>query len=258
MKPMDRRQFAQLVSATGVMLVSIQVMSCGEQSQSNAANDLGGDFSTPEKVTVYDIKMEGWSNLGSGMLGMLRAPLKAQVIADHVEVTLPYDQDPHGHKFTLTKEHLLQLRHGKRVEVNTTMALGHNHKVVIDPVARRVPNTGIEVSYNPPGEGTSEAPTEVFAAIDNANEPSLYVASPEELQENSVSYCFATKSECDTNPDLWKNLSPMTGPSGNKMYNSAEGLPLSDTKSQWDVSVKAQTKLGKSIIKRLQLMKIIP
>jgi hypothetical protein len=90
-------------------------------------------------VTMQDIRMEGWSTLGSGFLGENGA-LSTNLIKANKTVTLNYTQDSHGHKFTLTPEHFLQLRQGKVVEVITTEAQGHKHMVRMNP-ARVVPSS---------------------------------------------------------------------------------------------------------------------
>jgi hypothetical protein len=41
--------------------------------------------------------------------------------------------DSHGHTYSLTEAHYLDLLKGKKIQVVTTVAQGHDHKVLIDP-----------------------------------------------------------------------------------------------------------------------------
>jgi hypothetical protein len=54
--------------------------------------------------------------------------------------------DSHGHTYALTEAHYLDLIKGKKIQVETTVAQGHNHKVLIDP-AKPIKNAK-EVSIN--------------------------------------------------------------------------------------------------------------
>lgn len=129
----SRRMFLQVLGYSGAF-VTVAACRVSEDGSGALADPVTPADDDPEiiMVSLQDILTEGWSTLGSGFLGF-NGPLKAQLIKDNKAVTLPYVQDPHGHKFTLTPDHFAQLRLGKTVDVTTTVALGHRHIVRINP-----------------------------------------------------------------------------------------------------------------------------
>jgi hypothetical protein len=135
----SRRKF---LKAFGLLGVSFGLVKC--HSATSLLHDQGVDPNasvapqpTPAPVSaatveMQDVIMEGWSTLGSGFLGFNGA-LKTKYISANKTVELPYTQDSHGHKFTLTPANFADLRKGKIVEVFTTIAQGHKHMVRMNP-----------------------------------------------------------------------------------------------------------------------------
>lgn len=132
---MDRRKFVRAVTGSGVVAWTVRaqvtVYALGEGGEARA-----------EKV--YDLNMVGYSIYDGQMLGPTGVLTATQIVAGKA-LNLPYTQDDHGHKFDLTEQHLKDLIVGKSVEVETTVAQDHKHKVKIDP-SNHANENGIEAS----------------------------------------------------------------------------------------------------------------
>lgn len=243
---MDRRNFSKLVASAGVLCVSIQVVGCGESPEAAAqGSTLKADGTG--SIQVWDLTMEGWSNLGSGFLGNT-GTLKAKQIAAGVQITLNYVQDPHGHTFTLTAGHFKQLLRGEAVDVITTEAEGHDHRVHIDPKNHAPGSTPLTI---PLDSGVVE---KLWANLPEGERQSLYVASSAELVDDSVEYCMDAQAACDANPSLWKRMARHALRQDKQIYKT-DALSLSG--SEQLVSVRGTNKKDSKLLKFvLKLTKI--
>lgn len=120
---------------------AVSITSCRARTDAQLREDSG------EAASLRDIKMLGYSAYSGDLLGE-NGLLKAEVIEAAKQITLPYIQDDHGHMFNLSPENFAAIKSGTVVEVMTTEAQGHHHKVVIDPanvVIRDHANGGSEL-----------------------------------------------------------------------------------------------------------------
>jgi hypothetical protein len=251
MSNMNRRQFSSMITLSGLGLVATKLTGCGP----NAASDTK-DFDqsrtvsdTAYSIVVYDLLMEGHSNLGSGYLGP-NGTLKATTIAAGTAITLNYIQDPHGHKFTLTTADFDRLKKGERIEVNTTVAQGHDHRVIIDP-KKKAPDANSVVIADP----TKPETEKIYATIEEKDEPNLFVQGSKPLDPASVEYCLDTKENCSKDQTLWKKSKVHVDASDRQVLVSEQTLSLDLTKQEIPLMVRGKLKENSRLIETI--MKLV-
>jgi len=246
MSSMNRRQFSSMITLSGLGLVAFKLTGCGSSDSSNVRdfNQSGSDANPSYSIVVYDLLMEGHSNLGSGYLGP-NGILKATVIAAGTAVTLNYIQDPHGHQFTLSPADFERLKKGERVAVDTTMALGHNHKVIIDP-NKKAPNANSVVIPDPSKPDTEAE--KIYASIEEADEPHLYVQGSKALDPHSVEYCLDTKDNCTSDQTLWKQSKVHLDSSDRQVLVSEQSLILDKSHQEIPLMIRGKLKENSRII----------
>lgn len=231
---MQRREFFQLMGAAGFSLLVVKIQGCAQVTQDGF---LSTNKSAPDDavILIYDIQMLGYSTLGSGYLGK-DGILRATSIRDSLPLNLNYIQDSHGHKFSITPEDFAKLKRGEAVEIITTEAQGHKHKVVIDP-KNRVPGSapisvavgpvsadiGLQISMN---DGNKDRVYSMLSNEQNSNNPRLYVAPTTELDENSVQYCLNLAEVCAADASKWKKLNRFAQRPDKQIFVAAENLVL--------------------------------
>lgn len=237
---MKRREFFKLMASTSASYMVLKLTACGPAAAGEGA--LRVDVKDGDTVVIYDMEMEGWSTLGTGMLGP-NGTLKAGVVEANKTITLDYVQDPHGHKFTLTPEHFTKLRKGQPISVFTTKADDHYHEVRIDPRKNRIPGSaGITMPVDPAagGAGDSSSKASGYATLDEKDK--LYVAGTEDLDEASVEYCQDTPENCDDDTGSWNPMKRYAARRDKQIFVSDDILTLDDAKSELPLSVRAKTK----------------
>ncbi len=249
MSNMNRRQFSSMITISGLGLVAMKLTGCGPSSQSNvrSTEESGSDSSKLYSITVYDLIMEGHSNLGSGYLGP-NGTLKATTIAAGVAVTLNYIQDPHGHKFDITPADFDRLKKGEKIEINTTMAQGHNHRVIIDP-SKKVPN-GNSVVIADPTMPKPEA-EKIWATIEEKDEPHLYVQGSKPLDPSSVEYCIDTKDACNSDQTLWKKSKLHLDTNERQVLMSEDSLILDASKQEIPLMIRGKLKENSRLVETI-------
>jgi hypothetical protein len=250
MSKLDRRQFASLMSLTGIglMVAPMSMLTgCGTEQTSRThsdANDSNATASVLYGVTVYDLMMHGYSNLGSGFLGQTGI-LKATMIRDGKAVTLNYIQDGDGHKFSLTPEDFEKLKKGQVVTVNTTKANGHDHRVVIDP-KNRAPNAQSVEIPDP-----SNPVESIFVSVEEADEPRLFMQGSKPLDPASVEYCLDTKQACAADANLWNKSKIHLDQAGRQVLVSENGVMLDLNKAELPLVVRGKMKDSAGIIETI-------
>ncbi len=250
----SRRDFFDSVGRIRVMLVAVKVLGCDGSRSKGLTSNVREDVVPPaQTVTIYDVQMEGWSNLGSGMLGMLPDPLLATLIAANVTITLNYTQDPHGHQFTLSQAQLLRLRHGERVEVDTTFALDHNHKVVIDPIKNRVQGTQLVVPYNP--DATTSGEPVIFASVTQDDAPVILATAKDKgVKVDQMEICVGSTSQCTDEATIWNPMNKVSLSNGTSAYSFNDTQLILTGESPIDLSVRARVQgMASRLLQRLQL-----
>lgn len=245
MTSLNRRSFTRALSLSGFAYLGFRLTGCGPSaSETRIADD--GTVYAGETVTMYDLRMEAWSTLGSGQLGFT-GTLKASQIKENKQLDLAYTQDPHGHAFVLTKDDLAKLRRGQAIRVITTEALGHKHEVRIDPVKNRVPGSeGITMPVDPDAVLPSE---KLYAKLDESSTPSLYVAGSAEMDPESVEYCVATRERCAADQTLWRRMRTYVATGRTDQVFVSDGtLPLDSAFLEQGLSLKAKTRSGGTIV----------
>jgi hypothetical protein len=252
MTRLDRRSFARGLSLSGLAFLGFKLTGCGpevlERADSRIADD--GTVFAGETVTIFDLRMQAWSTLGSGQLGFTGV-LRASQVKDDATLVLPYTQDPDGHKFTLAKEDLRKLRRGQRVSVITTVAQGHTHEVRIDPVADKVQGSeGITMPVDPDATTTPPpADEKLFAAFDETATPTLYTAGSAEMDPASMEYCLDAKERCAADATLWRRMKTYVS-SGRpqQMFASEVVLAPDLTLAEQSLSVRGKTRAGNALV----------
>ena len=249
MSNMNRRQFSSMITISGLGLVALKLTGCGPTSNSQVKNNeqTGAEANPLYSITVYDLLMEGHSNLGSGYLGP-NGTLKATTIAAGVAVTLNYIQDPHGHKFDLTPADFERLKKGEKIEINTSMAQGHNHRVIIDP-KKKAPN-GNSVVIPDPSKPQAEA-EKIWATIEEKDEPNLYVQGSKPLDPNSVEYCLDTKDNCNSDQTLWKKSKIHLDTTDRQVLMSEQSLILDMSKQEIPLMIRGKLKENSRVIEAI-------
>jgi hypothetical protein len=210
---MKRREFIQYVNITGLGWVSLNVFGCGPHVETGELK---------EDVTMRDIRMEGWSTLGSGFLGN-DGILKAEEIKANKALNKTYIQDPHGHKYVITPEHLLELRQGKVVEILTTEALGHKHRVRIDPrnvISTSQPLTMPIVITDGPAQ---PADPQFFAAVSGQDAPTIHVAA-----ENWSNAEICVTQDVETACSNWAPMKKVKDIDRRSFFTSLDRLAVRD------------------------------
>jgi hypothetical protein len=246
MSNMNRRQFSSMITISGLGLAALKLTGCRPTSNSNIRNSEqpSSDANQLYSITIYDLLMEGHSNLGSGYLGP-NGTLKATTIAAGVAVTLNYIQDPHGHKFDLTPADFERLKKGEKIEIHTTMAQGHNHRVIIDP-SKKVPNGNTVVIPDPT---KPQAETEkIWATIEEKDEPHLYVQGSKLLDPSSVEYCLDTKDVCNSDQTLWKKSKIHLDTTDRQVLMSEQSLLLDMSKQEIPLMIRGKLKENSRLI----------
>ena len=253
MSNMNRRQFSSMITISGLGLITLKLTGCGSSnnSQVKESEQSSSDLSPMYSITVYDILMEGHSNLGSGKLGP-NGTLPATTIAAGVAVTLNYIQDPHGHKFSITAADFEKLRKGERVAIDTTMAQGHNHKVVIDP-KNKAPNANSVVIIGPNKPDTEAE--KIYASIEELDEPRLFVQGSKALEPSSVEYCMDTKDNCKNDQTLWKKSKVHLDTTDRQVLMSEQSLILDMSKQEIPLMIRGKLKENSRII--VSVLKLI-
>lgn len=243
-RSMDRRSFSSLFAAAGVGVIALKITGCGSAPQ-DALLTADGD------ILVYDITMKGWSTLGSGFLGDC-GRLKAQAIADRKAVSLPYEQDPHGHKINFTPEHFEKLIKGEKVEILTTEAQGHHHRVVIDPKNKASGNNpGVNAGGNPPPPQGGTPEEKLYANMPESQSNELYVAASADLDESSVAVCVDTAEKCDASTASWISMKRHAPRADKQIFVSTSGLTLDSAKAEQPFVVRAKRKSDQKLMRWL-------
>lgn len=244
----NRRAFTRGLSLSGFAYLGFRLTGCGPSTLDSRIADDGTVF-VGETVTMYDLRMEAWSTLGSGQLGFT-GTLKASQIKDNKDVSLVYSQDGDGHTFEISKADLLKLRHGEKISVITTKNQGHTHEVRIHPTNNRVPGSeGITMPIDPDATVPEE---HLFATFDESPTPNLYVAGSKELDPTSVEFCIAAEDKCATDDTLWKRLKTYTFQGRtDQVFVSEANLPLDLVLAEQPLAVRAKTKAGAQVLQQL-------
>lgn len=247
MSNLNRRQFSSIITLSSLGLVMIKLTGCGQSQTSDVRSNDGTPVTTPAfyAITVYDIQMLGYSNLGSGLLGK-NGILKATMIRDSKEVTLPYVQDGDGHKFTISSADFEQLKKGVKVAIDTTEANGHTHKVVIDP-SNKAPNAE-SVEITDPANPSAET---LFVSIENADQPRLFVQGSKPLDPASVEYCLDTKIACAADKNLWQKSKIFLDTSERQVIVSDGSLLLDINKSELPLNVRGKVKETSKLVEAI-------
>lgn len=248
---MQRRQFFKLAASASATYMVLQLTGCGSADEGVARVSIADG----DSVVMYDINMEGWSTLGSGFLGGTGV-LAATKIQDAKEITLDYEQDPHGHKFTLTREHFLKLRRGEKISVFTSEAQGHYHEVRIDPKNQVQGSQGVTMPVNPDAAGEDATGGEKMYAALEAKDPSkLYVAGSAEMDESSMEYCADTKERCAGDAGLWKAMRRHAARADKQIFASDDVLSFAVGSKEQPVSVRGKRKVDSKVL--TFLMKLV-
>lgn len=249
MSKLDRRQFSSLISLTGLGLFTTQMSmltGCGSEETSRPASDhqSTAGSSVLYGVTVYDLLMYGYSNFSGDRLGQTGV-LKATMIRDGQAVTLPYTQDRDGHKFKLSPEDFEKLKKGQKIAVNTTEAAGHTHKVVIDP-ALKAPNAQSVEIPDP-----SNPAEKIYVAVEEADQPRLFMQGSKPLDPNSVEYCLDTKTACAADASLWNKSRVHLDAAGRQVLVSENGVLLDLNKQELPLIVRGKLKDSAGIVETI-------
>lgn len=242
---MERRDFFQLMGAAGFSLIVIKVQGCAQVLHDDSMFKNKKDDAV---ILVYDIQMLGYSTLGGGFLGR-DAILPATSIRDSVPLNLNYIQDNHGHKFSISTEQFEKLKRGEAVEIITTEAQGHKHRVVIDP-KNRVPGSqpisipvgpvnadiGLQVSIN---DGTKDR---AYGLLTNEQNPKLFVAPTTELDEASTQYCLNTIERCAADANQWRKLNRFAPRADKQIFTAAENLMLDANLKEIPLQIRGKSK----------------
>ncbi len=251
---MNRRTLFQLMASSGYVYLGFQLAACGSSPSTSAVRD----DATPAAgatVKLFDIRMEGWSTLGSGFLGE-NGVLKASVIRDNKTVTLTYVQDDHGHTFVLTPELFGKLRRGEKISVITTLEEGHRHEVRIDPKRIVAGSEGLTMPVDPDQTvpptpvttptAAAAAQPEMHAGLSEAESPNLYVSASSELDATSVQYCVETPSNCDADATLWQAMKVDATRQDRQVFVSGDALTLGHAAEQ-PLNVRGKAKDGSAV-----------
>ncbi len=248
---MQRRKFFQLVASASASYMVLQITGCGSADDGVARVTIADG----DSVVMYDIDMEGWSTLGSGFLGGTGV-LAATKIQDAKEITLDYEQDPHGHKFTLTREHFLMLRRGEKISVLTSEAQGHHHEVRIDPKNKVQGSQGVTMPVNPDAAGVDATGGEkMYAALESKDPSKLYVAGSAEMDEASMQYCAETKAKCEADASLWRSMRRHAARQDKQIFASDDVLSFGASSKEQPVSVRGKRKSDSKVL--TFLMKLV-
>lgn len=245
MSSLNRRQFSSIITLSSLGLLTIKLTGCGQSPNSQVRSDEPADFTSLYAFTVYDIQMLGYSNLSGGLLGK-NGVLKATVIRDGKDITLPYIQDGDGHKFTLSAADLDQLKKGIKVSVNTTEANGHTHKVVLDP-KNRAPNAqSVEIT-----DATDPSAEKLFVSIEESAQPRLFVQGSKPLEPASVEYCQNSKEACASDPNLWQKSKMFVDTAERQVLVSDGSLVLDLNQIELPLNVRGKLKENSRLVEAI-------
>jgi len=182
---LKRRSVIELSGKTVLGACFWWLSGCGVPSTSLLKED-------DEEKKMYDIFMEGWSTLGSGYLGK-NGKLSAELIKKNQKITLNYIQDSHGHKFTLLPEHFYKLFKGEKVEVLTTEALQHKHRVIIDPKKQDKSSTPVIVTESDFRRGEQDSLKVIVKGEESVD---LYIHFDQIPAEEQAFVCVGDLEKC--------------------------------------------------------------
>ena len=255
MSTIKRREFFKLMASASSAYCVLRLTGCGPASPASGAALCASVYDGDGTVTMYDLVMEGWSTLGSGFLGD-NGTLPATTIKANVEVTLDYVQDDHGHKFTLTPDHFLQLRKGEKIQVDTTVALDHYHHVVIDPAHRAPGGVGLVMPIDPtapvvpPGQSNPKTEEKMYAGLSDDQAPNLYLSGSAEMDDTSVQYCLDVPAKCDADETHWQTLHRATR-TDKQVFISDRALIVDAANGELPFSVRGKRKSDGALLKFL-------
>lgn len=130
----NRRSFVLSTSSFMALLAS-----CGQQVLTSSSSELSEFKTSPSNlslnatVDMYDTY--AMATYYDGSLGPKTGICKVDDVIANQPVTLAFWHGHGGkqHAFTILPEHFTDLRHGKKVVIETTAVDGHRHKLFIDP-----------------------------------------------------------------------------------------------------------------------------
>jgi hypothetical protein len=255
----DRRAVMRLGSLLAAAAAMHQLAGCAGFEEGADGSHAAAGAGPGHTVAMRDIDVLALTF--DGEVAAKTGVLRAAAIRDGVAVTMDHF-DGHGHTFTITTEHFAELKRGRPVRIRTTKALGHDHIVLVDP-GQAVPGSQAidvplddEQGEDESGDGSvAEEPLQgqVFAALDDGEDPRLFVAGPDDLDPRSVAYCAGDADACDADESLWSAMRLREGAKAGRVFEARDRLPLGNAPARL-VQVRARRNGG--ALQRL-LMKIV-